>query len=131
MRIFLKVVKYIYKKWILFVVGTLSLIIGIIGIFLPLLPTTPLLLLSAFCYLHSSEKMYKWLMGNRLVGKYIYNYMNYKAVNKRTKIITIVFLWGTLLISFFIIYSAIIRVILILVGVGVTTHILMLKTMED
>ncbi len=75
--------------------------------------------------------MYKWLMSNRLVGKYIYNYIHYKAIDKRTKAVTIIFLWITLLISFFIIYSAVIRVILILVGVGVTTHILMLKTLED
>ncbi len=121
----------IYKKGLLFVCGTASLILGVIGIFLPLLPTTPLLLLSALCYLHSSEKMYKWLMENKIFGKYIYNYMHFKAIDKKTKIYTIVFLWVALMISFFIIHSAIFRVILILVGVGVTTHILMFKTMED
>ncbi len=75
--------------------------------------------------------MYKWLMENRFVGKYISNYMQHKAITKRTKTVTIVFLWGTLLISFFLIHSVFIRILLIIVGVGVTTHILMLKTLED
>ncbi len=98
---------------------------------MPLLPTTPLLLLSALCYLHSSEKMYRWLMENKVFGKYISNYIKHKAVDKRTKTFTIVFLWLTLLISFFLIHSSIVRIILILVGVGVTTHILMIKTLGD
>lgn len=104
--------------------------LGAIGIFLPILPTTPFLLLSAFCYLRSSKRMYKWLTENKILGKYIYNYIHNKGMEKSAKIWALVFLWSTLLISIYFMDSLHLRIFLGFVGIGVSVHLLMLKTLK-
>lgn len=118
------------KKGILIVIGTVSLILGIIGLFLPVLPTTPFLLLTSCCYLRSSKKLYHWLMTRKVIGAYIHSYITYKAVPRETKIFSIAFLWATLIISIFLIEYWYVRLFLMLVGIGVSIHLLMLKTIE-
>jgi hypothetical protein len=86
-------------KALLLVAGTFSLALGAIGIFLPILPTTPFLLLSAACYLRSSERMHKWLLGNRWFGEYIRNYQEGKGIPMKTKILAMSFLWVAILYS--------------------------------
>jgi len=113
----------------LLVVGTLSLGLGIIGIILPLVPTTPLLLLAAYCYARSSERFYHWLLNNRWFGEYIKNYREGRGMPRREKILTLAILWLT--IGFAAIFFAPvwwIKLILLAVACGVTTHILRLKT---
>ncbi|MBS4538796.1 DUF454 family protein [Clostridium sp. D2Q-11] len=72
-------------KGILVFIGTLSVILGVIGIFLLLLPTTPFLLLAAACYIRGSKKFYNWLISNRFFGKYIKNYSEGKGIALKTK----------------------------------------------
>ena len=84
-----------FIKSILFVSGTFCLIAGIVGIFLPLLPTTPFLLLAAFCYARSSQRFYTWLMTNRWFGEYIKNYRDGKGIPVRIKVCKIGLLWLT------------------------------------
>ncbi len=115
------------KKYLLIFAGSISLLLGLIGIFLPLLPTTPFLLLSSFCYMRSSKTLYNWLINHKIFGEYIYNYITYGAVSKNTKIGTLMFLWVTLSLSIFIMRNIFIGVLLIIVGISVTIHILMLK----
>lgn len=117
------------KKYLLIIGGSISLIFGIIGIFLPVLPTTPFLLLAAYCYIRSSKKLYQWLINNKILGDYIYIYMNYKAVLKSTKIYATVFLWLSLIVSMMIIETWWIHIILLSVGIGVSVHLSSLKTM--
>lgn len=120
------IVKYLY-----IIGGSLSLILGIVGIFIPVLPTTPFLLLASFCYLRSSERMYNWLMNHKIFGAYIYSYLTYKAIPKKTKVGTIIFLWATLITSIIIVSSLHISIFLIVVGIGVTIHLMMLKTLSQ
>ena len=116
-------------KWILISAGTIFLGLGIIGIFLPILPTTPFLLLAAACYARSSEKFYNWLIKNRVFGSYIKNYRAGKGIPIKVKILAISFLWITILVSaFFFINIFWIRILLILIAVGVTIHILTIRT---
>ena len=61
------------KKRLLFILGFISLILGIVGILLPLLPTTPFLLLSAYCFSRSSEKLNNYILNNKFFGQYIRN----------------------------------------------------------
>lgn len=120
------------KKIALVIAGSLSLILGIIGIFLPLLPTTPLLLLAAACYIRSSKKLYTFLINNKYLGSYIKDYQEKGAVSKKTKIIALCFLWlsigGSVL---FVVTKLFIKFILISIAIGVTIHILRLKTVES
>lgn len=119
------------KKYILIGIGTLSLILGFVGIVLPVLPTTPFLLLSAVCYMRSSKRMYSWLIKHRVLGVYLYGYINYRAVPTRSKISTLIFLWVMLGISMALMDSIHLSAFLIIVGIGVSIHIKLLKTLTQ
>ncbi len=118
------------KKTLLIITGSLFLVLGTIGIILPLLPTTPFYLLSAACYMRGSERMYRLLIERTPVGNYIRNYLTYHAVPRKSKIKSVIFLW--LLMVPAIIFSSDtfwVRGILALIGIGVTVHLLSLKTL--
>ncbi|KON28168.1 hypothetical protein AC481_02665 [miscellaneous Crenarchaeota group archaeon SMTZ-80] len=110
--------------------GTFFIIIGFIGIFLPLLPTTPFLLLAAACYARGSKKFYNWLITNRWFGEYIKNYREKKGIPIKTKVFAILILWITISYSIFIMDIFLIRIILIIVLTGVTFHLLTIKTLK-
>lgn len=116
-------------KILFFVIGFISLIFGIVGIFLPVLPTTPFLLLSAYCFARSSDKMYNWLMTNRYFGKYLSDYRAGLGIPLRIKIYAISLLWITILISIYLIVKMyIIKILLFLIALTVTIHIIKIKT---
>ncbi len=120
-----------FIKKLLVVIGFASLFLGIIGIAVPLLPTTPFLLLSAACFLRGSDRLYQWLMNNRLFGSYIRNYQEHKAIPLKAKILAICLLWITILYSIiFILESVYIRILLVAIAVAVTLHILHFKTLD-
>jgi hypothetical protein len=120
------------KRKLLIIAGTLSTGIGIVGIFVPILPTTPFLLLAATCYARSSRRLYDWLLNNRYLGGYIKNYIQKKGVPLKIKVLTVVLLWITIGASvIFAVQVFIVRVILILIAVGVTIHIICIKTYKE
>ena len=81
------------KKFFLIFAGFLFTALGVIGIFLPLLPTTPFLLLAAAAFFRSSEKYYRWLLDNKYLGKYIKNYREKRGIPSRAKITALILLW--------------------------------------
>jgi len=116
-------------KMILIGTGTFFLGLGIIGIFIPILPTTPFLLLAAACYVRSSKRFYDWLIHNKWFGSYIKNYYDGKGVPLKVKGVTIFLLWSSILFSIlFIIDIFWIQIVLIIIAFGVTVHILTIKT---
>jgi len=118
------------KKYILSFLGMISIALGVTGIFIPVLPTTPFLLLASFCFLRSSERMYSWLINHKYLGTYINCYLTYKAIPRKTKIITMIFLWPALIVSMLIVPVLYIRIFLFAVGIGVTIHLMILKTIS-
>ncbi|MGA1822043.1 MAG: YbaN family protein [Thermoplasmatota archaeon] len=119
-------------KIILIILGLLFTGIGLIGIFVPILPTTPFLLLAAACFLRSSDRLYNWLLNNRIFGRYLRNYIEKKGIPIGVKIFTISLLWITILISAFIFIDIIwVRILLIIIAIGVTIHLLMIMTYRD
>jgi len=111
--------------------GTLFTGLGILGIFLPVLPTTPFLLLAAACYARSSQRFYNWLLTNKWFGSYIKDYLEGKGISLKVKILTIAMLWLTIGCSVtFAVHVFIIRLVLILIAVGVTIHILSVRTLK-
>jgi len=113
------------------IAGTVFLIIGSVGIILPLLPTTPFLLLAAVCYARSSERWYRWLLYNRWFGSYIRNWHEGRGIPMKTKILSILFLILTIGYSAaFVVPFFIGKVALILVAVCVSVHILSFPTLE-
>ena len=119
------------KRWVLIAAGTVSAGLGILGVFVPLLPTTPFLLLAAACYARSSKRCHAWLLGNRFFGKYVRGYVEGRGVPLRVKLPTVVLLWATLGLSMaFAVSTLALRLIFVVVGIAVTIHILTLPTPE-
>ncbi|OHE52585.1 MAG: hypothetical protein A3K61_00325 [Thaumarchaeota archaeon RBG_16_49_8] len=116
----------------LIISGTLFLGLGLLGLVLPILPTTPFLLLAAFCYSRSSKRFYDWLMSNRLFGSYLKNYKEGRGMPVKAKLFTISFLWVTITFSAFTVVTIFaVQIILILVAVGVTVHLLKIKNLKQ
>ena len=120
-----------FIKPLLLAAGIVSLALGILGIFLPLLPTTPFLLLSAYCFMRSSKKFYSWLINHKYLGTYISNFQIHKALPLRVKIISISMLWITILTTaiFFIPLPAV-KILLIAIAIAVSIHITHYKTLK-
>lgn len=108
----------------LMVIGSVALVLGLVGIFLPVLPTTPFFLLSAACYVRSSDKAYDRLVGSPLVGRYIADYRENGTIPLRMKVIAITMLFsGILFTSIYFTDSTFVRVMLGTVAVSVATFI--------
>jgi len=121
--------RLIQRVWI--GAGTLFVGLGTVGIFLPLLPTTPFLLLAAACYARGSKRFYNWLVSNRWFGSYIRNYREKKALPLRMKVLSIVLLWATIGYSaVFVVSIPLVRAILIGIAIGVTVHITLIRTLH-
>ncbi|MDD2197239.1 MAG: YbaN family protein [Bacteroidales bacterium] len=119
-----------FLKALFVIVGLISLGLGIIGIVLPVLPTTPFFLLSAYLFLRSSQRLYRWLLTHKLFGNYIKNYIYHKAIGKGVKIFTLVLLWSTILLSIYLVREKIwLQIFLAIVAVAVSIHVLRLRTM--
>ena len=116
---------------IYFVLGSISFAIACIGVVLPLLPTTPFLLLAVACYLRSSKRMYDWLLNHKLFGQYIKNYLEGKGMSLRAKVISLAFLWTIIAYSaLFVMPMLIVQVILLVVALAVTLHLTILPTFK-
>jgi uncharacterized membrane protein YbaN (DUF454 family) len=123
------------QKWVrilLLVGGTSSVAIGILGIFVPVLPTTPFLLLGAACYARSSQRFYDWLLNNKYFGNYIRNYRERKGMPLKGKVLALALLWATIGCSVaFAVEILFVRVLLIVIGIGVSIHIFSLRTLHE
>jgi len=118
----------VVKRRLLIGAGTLSTGLGIIGIFVPILPTTPFLLLAAACYMRSSERFYQWLINNRILGAYVRNYIEGKGMPVKIKMFTILLLWLTIALTIvFGVQNIVIKIVLICIAVGVTAHIALIR----
>lgn len=118
-------------KYVYVIIGTISLGLGILGIFLPLLPTTPFLLLTAALYFRSSPRLYDWLIHQKHIGSYIRNFRENRAIPLRAKIVSVTLLWGTLLYCALVLVPLLwVKVLLLALAVGVSWHILSFKTLK-
>jgi uncharacterized membrane protein YbaN (DUF454 family) len=119
------------KKAVLVAAGSVCLVLAVLGVFLPLLPATPFLLLASACYVRSSERLHGWLMGNRVLGGYIRNFQERRGIPVRAKVATVAVLWLSLLYSIY--RLDYLWVELMLVGMGLTSSffIFRMKTLKD
>ena len=119
------------KNTIWIISGSIALGLGTLGMFLPLLPTVPFLLLAASCYLKGSPRLYQWLLSHRYFGKIIKDYKENKVIPRKAKISTIVLLWISISISIYLISILWIRVLLFVIATGVTIHVLSFKSSRE
>ena len=109
--------------------GTLSVALGVLGAFLPVLPTTPFLLLAAVCYARGSQRCHRWLLTNRWCGRYIRDWREGYGIPLRQKVVTLALLWLTLgYAAGWVVPTWWGRLLLLGVAVGVTVHLVRMKT---
>lgn len=112
-------------KSLLIACGGLAVALGTAGVFLPLLPTTPFLLVAAACFSRSSDRHYEWLLNHRWFGPYLRQYREHRTIPVRAKVVTLVVLWVTIAPTAFLFSdSIIVRIILPITGLGVSIYIL-------
>ncbi len=117
------------SNYLLIVLGSIFVAVGTIGIFVPVLPTTPFLLLAAACYGRGSSRLYNWLTNNRMFGEYIKNYRDGKGIPLHTKIYALTLLWLSIGFSaLFFVKNLWIRILLFVIATCVTIHLLTIKT---
>lgn len=109
--------------------GVIFLILGALGIPLPLLPTTPFLLLAAACFLRGSPRLYTWTMTNRYFGAYLRDYRAGRGIPATTKLLAISLLWlGIGLSAWLVVRTTLLRLALLCIAVVVTVHIVLIRT---
>lgn len=118
-------------NFLLTILGLVSLGLGILGAFLPVLPTTPFLLLASILFLRGNKGLYDWLMNHPRLGTYISNFLVHKAIPLRVKAVSVSTLWITLLYcAIFVAEHWALRALFIAIAVGVTVHILSYRTLK-
>ena len=113
------------------IIGIVAFALGACGLFLPVLPTTPFWLLSAYCLMRGSQRLYQRAMSIPLFNEIITNFRIYRAIPKRIKIISISTLWITIAISCIIIAKWPIAILLLIIAIGATWHILSYRTLTN
>jgi uncharacterized membrane protein YbaN (DUF454 family) len=116
-------------KILLNVIGIIAVVLAILGIFLPLLPTTPFLLLASACFIRGSARLHRWLLNNPLFGEYLRNIEEKKGIPLKSKVITLVLLWASLGFSIYTV-SPLLKGMLVAIGIGVSVWILHMKTLQ-
>lgn len=126
------IVRFKHKviKAFLIAVGWLSVALGVIGIFLPILPTTPFLLLAAACFMRTSPKFYNWLVGHPRLGKYLVYYLEGKGIPLKAKMYTIALLTISMSLTVYIVPVTAVKILLPLVGVLVALYIVRQPTLD-
>ena len=116
----------------LIIVGSVSLVLGILGIFLPMLPTTPFLLLSAAAWVKASPSLYEWLINHRVLGEYIRNFREHRAIPLRVKIISVSLVWLTIGYCIFAVVDEWwwAQVLMALLATAISWHILSFATLK-
>lgn len=111
------------------VIGVIALFLAIAGVFLPLLPTTPFLLLASACFVRGSERMHHWLHRNRLFGKYLRDFEEKRGIPLKAKITALVLLWGSILFSVHAVQFVLLKIMLIAIASGVSIYLIRMKTL--
>jgi len=117
-------------KGLLLFVGLLSVVLGVVGIFLPIMPTTPFLLLAAACFARTSPKFYNWLVGHPRLGKYLVYYLEGKGIPLKAKIYTIALIAISMSVTSYIVPLLAVKILLPLVGVLVALYIVRQPTLD-
>ena len=116
------------KKKIYICVGLLATGLGIVGAFLPVMPTVPFLLVALFCFERSSKKYHDMILNNKYFGKVLRDYYEGRGLTTSVKIKAILFLTCGMVFSFYKVQHLHLRIMLAVIWLGVTIHIILLKT---
>lgn len=111
-------------KLLLNAVGLLAVGLGVLGIFLPLLPTTPFLLLALACFARGSTRLHGWLLANPVFGRYLRDWEEGRGIPRRAKATILVLMWVSLVYSMTLVHALLLRLMLAAIGLAVTVYLL-------
>ncbi|SHI24973.1 hypothetical protein SAMN02745129_0403 [Ferrimonas marina] len=114
-------------RYLLMALGCLAVAAGTVGVFVPLIPTVPFLLLATFCFSRSSARLQIWLYNNRLLGPYLRNYLQRKGLTKRQLWSSLLSMWLGMAIAIFLAPVLAVKIGLAVICVCVTIHLLRMK----
>lgn len=123
-------VRHAWLRWLLLGIGWISVALGVIGIFLPVLPTTPFLLLAAACFVRSSRRVYIWLVTHPRLGPWIRDYLDGEGIPLKAKAWAIGLMWASILLSCYLVPLLPARLFMLTSAVLVTLYILRQKTLD-
>jgi uncharacterized membrane protein YbaN (DUF454 family) len=112
------------------IVGTVAVVLAIIGIFVPLLPTTPFLLLASACYLRGSDRLNHCLLANRVFAPNLITSPSGRGIPLRAKVLALIFLWASLIVSAWVVPVPWVRPLLLIPGIAVSIYLLRMKTLS-
>ena len=111
--------------------GFLFTFLAFLGAILPLVPTTPFLIVAAACFYRSSDRFYKMIMYNRYFGQYLRDYKSGKGIPLRVKIAALIFLWISTLVSVFLFIPYLwLEIVVIAINLAVTVHLYLIPTQK-
>jgi uncharacterized protein len=111
-------------RWAYILAGWLSLLVGLIGVWVPLLPTTPFVLLAAFCFSQGSERLHRWLRNSRLFGRVIQDWETYRGIRTPAKITATVLIAGLFVVTLLVVdVSIYVKAIHLLISVSVLVYL--------
>nr|WP_314570851.1 YbaN family protein [uncultured Pseudomonas sp.] len=117
-----------WLRYLLLGIGCASVCLGVIGIFLPIMPTTPFLLLAAACFARSSPRFHAWLLGHPRLGPLLKAYLNGEGIPLKAKVLAIGSMWISIAVSCWLVPWPWLRVLMIAVALAVTAYIALQKT---
>lgn len=110
-------------KTVLLIIGIIALVLAVLGLFLPLLPTTPFLLLASACFARGSDRMHRWLLSHGVFGAYLRSFEEGKGIPLRAKIVAISLLWISMAVSISMVGHLALRLLLAAIAVAVTVYL--------
>lgn len=115
-------------RYLLFVCGCVSVVLGVIGIFLPVLPTTPFLLLAAACFARSSKRFYLWLVMHPKLGPWVRDYLDGQGLPLKGKVWALGLMWTSISVSMWIVPLFWVRIFMLISAISASIYILKQKT---
>ena len=123
------IVKNKLLRMLLLACGFFFIFLSVLGAILPLVPTTPFLIVAAACFYKSSGRFYRWIMFNRFFGQYLRDYTSGKGIPLHIKILSVIFLWVSTLVSVFIFIPYLwLEIVVITLNLAITIHIFWSRT---
>ena len=115
-------------KLALNLIGCLAVLLAILGVFLPLLPTTPVLLLASACFARGSDRLHNWLLSHGTLGSYLRNFEEGRGIPARAKVLALLMMWSSIGYAAWRYPQLWLKVLLVLIALGVTIYLLRLPT---